>query len=692
MSTRQARGRKRTQPNVPTAPDPSRGATPARLALTALALVVLTLGVYWPVHGFPFVNWDDPIYVSAKPHVLAGLTRASVSWALTAVVAGNWHPLTLLSHMLDVEMFGADAGWHHATSLALHLGNTLLLFTAIYRLTGTLWRSAFVAAVFAVHPLHVESVAWVSERKDVLSTFFALVAILAYTTYVKRPTVLRYLTVFAMYALALLAKPMVVTLPVLLLLLDFWPLARTPSPAAPGVGWTRLIAEKVPLLGAAAAVGVVTIFSQGGTVARLDVLRWYERLANAVNGYVAYLKQTLLPINLAPFYPLAPIRWLAVAAGAAVLGAITAAVVRWRRVAPWGVTGWFWYVVALAPVAGLVQVGGQATADRYMYLPMVGLLVLAAWGLPQLAGPRFERALGAAALVLVALCVPLARAQVGYWADSLMLWQHAASVTTANYVAYEKQGEALRDLGRLDEAYAGYSQALAFSDGRSPRYRATLFNNLGLVDTGRNRPAAAEPEFRSAVELDPGFAEAHGNLGNVLAATGRLPEATTEYSTALRLDPSMIEAELGLGAALLNEHRAADALPDYEAAVEARPDMAEAHSGLGAALALTGHEDRAVAEDQRALALSPALASPHVNLAAVFASEGKIDEAINQLTQALARDAAEPGWHVELAQLLVERGRFADARSQLQAALAIDPEFAPARQALAALPVQHPTP
>ena len=667
------------------APDRARDGTPARLALISAALALLTLAVYWPVREFPFVNWDDPIYVSQNAHVLAGVTRASARWALSAFVAGNWHPLTLLSHMLDVQLFGTDAGWHHVTSLALHVANTLLLFGAMGRLTGAYWRSAFIAAVFAVHPLHVESVAWISERKDVLSTFFALIAILAYVSYVRRPGLARYAAVLVVYALALLSKPMVVTLPVLLLLLDVWPLERVSLKFERGAGWARAIADKLPLLAAAGVVGVVTVLSQGGTVARLDLLPWYARIANAVNGYVTYLVQTVWPVGLAAFYPLEPIRWPIVAIGAAGLATITFAVIRWRQAAPWAMTGWFWYLVALAPVAGLVQVGGQATADRYMYLPIVGLLVIVAWGVPQLVGPAFQRALRVGALIVVAACVPLARAQVGYWSDSLTLWQHAAAVTTNNYAAYEKIGEAFRDRGRLDDAYTWYSQALAHSEGQSPRYRATLLNDLGLVDTRRNRQQAAESEFRSAIDLDPAFAEARANLGNVLAATGRLAEAMTEYSTALRLDPSMTEAELGLGAALINQQRPADALPHYEAAVRARPEMAEAHSGLGAALALTGHDDQAIAEYQKALAIAPGLASAHVNLAAVLVRQGKIDEAIDQLTQALAADARQPAWHVELAQLLVERGRIADARTHLQAALAIDPSFAPARQALAAI-------
>jgi tetratricopeptide (TPR) repeat protein len=667
------------------APDRTRDGSPTRFALISVALALLTLAVYWPVRQFPFVNWDDPVYVSENAHVLAGLTRASVTWALSAFVAGNWHPLTLLSHMLDAQLFGTDAGWHHVTSLALHVLNSLLLFGALVRLTGAFWRSAFIAAVFAVHPLHVESVAWISERKDVLSTFFALITILAYVSYVRRPGLARYAAVVVAYVLALLSKPMVVTLPVLLLLLDVWPLGRVRPEIERGTGWARTLTEKLPLLAAAGIVGIVTVLSQGGTVARLDLLPWYERIANAVNGYVTYIVQTFWPIGLAAFYPLEPIRWPIVAVGAAALAAITFAVIRWRQAAPWAMTGWFWYLVALAPVAGLVQVGGQATADRYMYLPIVGLLIIVAWGVPQLVGRAFHRAVAAAAVMVVAACVPLAHAQVGYWADSLVLWQHAAAVTTNNYVAYEKIGEAFRDRGSLDDAYTWYAQALAHSERRSPRYRATLLNDLGLVDTPRNRLQAAESEFRSGIDLDSTFAEAHANLGNVLASTGRLPDAMTEYSTALRLDPSMTEAELGLGAALINQQRPADALPHYEAAARARPEMAEAHSGLGAALALTGHDDQAIAEYQKALAIAPGLASAHVNLAAVLVRQGKIDEAIDQLTQALAADARQPAWHVELAHLLVERGRIADARTHLQAALAIDPNFTPARQALAAL-------
>ncbi len=432
--------------------------------LLGAALALLTLAAYLPTLHNGFVNLDDGLYVTGNPHVQQGITGASVAWALTANVANNWHPLTLLSHLLDCQLFGLDAAGHHAMSLLLHLANVLLLFAVLRRLTGAVWRSAAVAALFAVHPAHVESVAWVAERKDVLSALFWLLAMAAYGRYARHPSLDRYLLVALAMALGLAAKPMVVTLPFALLLLDVWPLERL------GLGWKRLTVEKLPLLALSAASSLVTLRYQRTSLAPLGLDPWSLRLANAAVSYAAYLGKLLLPRNLAVFYPI-PLAIPAgkVAAAAALLAILTALAVRTARKAPWLLVGWLWFLGTLVPVIGLVQVGRQAMADRYTYIPSIGLFVAIVWGIAGLIGESSRRRAiiykATAAAVAIALLAAGTWMQAGTWRDSVALYRHALAVTRDNYVAHLGLAKALVAKGDGAGAAEQYRAALALRPG-----------------------------------------------------------------------------------------------------------------------------------------------------------------------------------------------------------------------------------
>jgi hypothetical protein len=416
------------------------------LALGA-ALALLTLAAWLPALRNGFVNLDDPYYVTANPRVLQGITRAGIAWALTAKVASNWHPLTLFSHMLDGQLYGLKPAGHHATSLLLHLANVLLLFEVLRRMTGAAGRSAAVAALFAVHPTRVESVAWIAERKDVLSALFWILAMGAWARYARRPSIGRYGLVAFLMILGLMAKPMVVTLPFALLLLDVWPLDRLP------LGWRRLGVEKLPLLALSAASSLITLRYQEMSLAPLEVVPWSLRAANALVAYAAYLGKLFWPTRLAIFYPIPPVIPAWKIAGAALLLIAITALAVWRaRREPWLLTGWLWFLGTLVPVIGLVQVGRQAMADRYTYIPSIGLFLALVWTLAELARAHRAALAATAGIVILALAVAT-RVQVGYWADSATLFRHALTATDdGNYLAHIGLGKAL--MGEKDCAGA----------------------------------------------------------------------------------------------------------------------------------------------------------------------------------------------------------------------------------------------
>lgn len=529
------------------------GSNPSQRAhryLIIAAIVLATIVVYWQVWDFDFVAVDDELYVTGNPYVLMGLNPTSVRWALTGVGAGNWHPLTWISLMADGTL-GKIVGWvfdteldsgvYHLTNLALHIANALLLFLLLERLTGRRWRSIFVALMFAVHPLHVESVAWVSERKDVLSTLFWLLATLAYVRYTERGDRRSYGLVVLLMALGLAAKPMVVTLPFTLLLLDYWPLGRFVKGGRNTA--KRLVMEKAPLFVLSAVFAVTTFIVQRmeQAVATTDIFGPWSRIANALVSYVSYVRLTFLPKGLAAFYPHvgASLSPFVVAMCAIGLVVATRAAIQIGRTRPYISVGWLWYMITLIPVIGLVQVGGQAMADRYMYVPLIGLLLIIAWGVPDLLGldakpgkvRRFAVVVFAALSIIAMMAV--AYRQVGYWRDGITIWTRTANVTKNNARAYYNLGCALDITGELNKAIAAYETAVRIEPGKQEAQ-----NNLGyaLMRIGRMRDA--KPHIIEAIRLDRTDDAAHNNLGLILMQEGKLDEAIRHFSEAARLDPT----------------------------------------------------------------------------------------------------------------------------------------------------------
>ena len=538
----------------------------------SLALIAGTLVVYASVRHHDFVNYDDPEYVTENSHVRGGLTAAGVQWALTTGWQGNWHPLTWLSHMADVQVYGLDPGPHHITSLVLHIANTLLLFSFLRAATAATLRSAFVAGVFALHPLHVESVAWIAERKDVLSTLFWMLTLRAYVRWVRQPSRGRHAAMLAAFALGLLAKPMLVTLPFVLLLLDVWPLQRiSPSRAAVARGLSPAIREKLPLFALAAASAVVTFVVQrrSGAVGAVESFPLSGRLANALVSYVAYLWQMVWPTGMAVLYPYPRSfsAWRVVGAAAGLAGA-SIALTRAGRRYPYLPVGWWWYVGTLVPVIGLVQVGSQSMADRYTYVPLIGLFIVVAWGLPDLMArwPRRHVALTAASALVMAACAVTARAQVQVWTTADTLWEHALAVTTDNHIAHNNFGLRLAGEGHTAEAVAHLTEAVRLD----PTYPAA-HNNLGLAFAKQGRLDDAVRQFAEALRLDPTYAEAHNNLANALGDLGRVDEAISHYNDALRLRPDYVNARMNLGITLADHGRAEEAVVQFSEALRLDP-------------------------------------------------------------------------------------------------------------------------
>ena len=584
--------------------------------------------MYAPVWHFDFVNFDDPDMVTANAHVRQGFTFESFRWAFTSTDAANWIPGARLSHMLDWKLFGLRSGWHHAVNLLLHALAAVVLFLFLSRATRAFWPSALVAFLFALHPLHVESVAWIAERKDVLSALFWFLALWSYTRYTERPNARRYLALVAWFVLGLMAKPMIVTLPFILLLLDFWPLRR-PLTAA-------LLREKVPLFGLSALASAATYQAQrhSGAVESLAAFPPGLRVENALVAYCVYIAKMFWPSGLAVFYPYpaAVPLWQAAMAAAALAG-ISVIAQRARRGAPYVTTGWLWFLGTLLPVIGLIQAGAQARADRYMYVPMVGLAIMLAWGAGDLLRrwPRAQIALAAGSALA---CVPLTMSQVGYWRNSETLFRRALAVTGNNEVAEHNLGHYLMDVpGRLPEAIEHLEASLRIYPA-SAKGHTDLGIALARVP-GRAPEALAE--FQTALRLAPQTALPHDSLASVLANMGRLPEAADEYRVAIRLAPDSAIPHNNLGNALARMGRAPEAIGEYETALRLDPEYAEAHNNLGIVLSdMPGRLAEAVAHLEAAMRLKPDSADAHLNLGIALAKDpARMGEAIAQFEAAL---------------------------------------------------------
>lgn len=577
--------RKKSLANRPVLrPKPQSSSERVTVWLVCVGLAIIVAIAFGRIVGHDFINYDDDQYVTENPHVLNGLNGSDVIWAFTTGHTGYSHPITWLTHQLDAQLFGTWAGGHHLTSLILHALNAILLFLLLARMTRDLWPSAFVAGLFAIHPLHVESVAWVAERKDVLSGLFFLLTLHAYVSYAAKPRAGRYVLALVLFFLGILSKPMLVTVPFVLLLLDYWPLQRLTVGAGEGkksggVEVSRLLVEKVPFLVLAVGWSLLTftVQSTSGAVARAQ-LGLGERTANAVISYGMYVWHTFWPLDLALFYP-----YPRTLSGGAVLLGLTLLIVvsvlcvmRWRT-SRYFVTGWLWYLGMLVPVIGFIQVGEQARADRYTYLPQIGLGVLITWGALELfhKWSKGRQLLAALALVVILGLTAVSYVQASYWQDSETIWRHSLAVTSNNHIAQNNLGNDLMKKGRLDEAIGHFREALGILKNYPEAH-----NNLGFALSNKGNWAEAIPSYREAIRIRPDYPKAHNNLAISLAETGKTDEAIAEFKEALRMDPDYQEAHCNLAIVLLRVGQRDEAVAHLREALRLKPNDSEVKAQL----------------------------------------------------------------------------------------------------------------
>lgn len=581
--------------------------------IISLLLVLLIVAAYYRLANYDFVNIDDDLYVTANSRVQRGLTLDNFTWAFSSIEIANWHPLTWLSHMTDIQVYGLSPAGHHSSSVLLHIANTLLVLLIFSRMTGLFWQSFFLAALFALHPLHVESVAWVAERKDVLSTFFLLLTIWCYSRYAEHPNRARYLAMLLFFILGILSKPMVVTLPFILLLLDFWPLKRfqlkavlaapqglakvdnrTPAistsklsdelsmttPVGPSQSFVYLIREKIPLFVLSAAACVVTLIAQhsSGTIRSLEVLPFTARVANALISYVTYIAQMIYPLRLAVFYPYAAnIQWWKVAGACCILIAIS--YIAWKTAFkhPYILFGWLWYLGTLFPVIGIVQVGAQAMADRYTYVPLIGLFVFVIWTAFDVAENWCygTAAISAGTMVILSAVTILSWVQISYWQNSVALFGHAVEVTSDNYLAHNNLGNALMLLGKNDAAIFHYTKALQIN----PNYADAHYNKARML-TDRDKVDEAIRHYNKAIKLSPQLKEAHYNLGLIMTRKGENTAAIKHFSQALQIDNDYAEAHNNLGVLRMQQNKIEEAIEHFQTAVRLKPDYQAATRNL----------------------------------------------------------------------------------------------------------------
>ena len=675
-------------------PEPKPRANCDWVAAIVCGLLLLAVAVvFGQTVRHDFVNFDDNRYVYDNPQVTDGLTIHGIAWAFTQSHRCNWHPLTWMSHMLDCQLFGLWPGGHHLTNVLLHAAAAILLFLVLRQMTGRRWPSAFVAVLFAIHPVHVESVAWVAERKDVLSGLFLMLTLGAYCAYVRRPfSLLRYLAVVLLFALGLMAKPMLVTLPVVLLLLDFWPLRRFRSgidgDVKPSSVRTLLI-EKIPLAALAVGSCAVTLLVQGEAIAVGQRVSIPSRLANALVSYVAYLGQFFWPRGLAVFYPHPGDSLSAWAMGGAfvLLLGISAAAVLWSRRCPFLLVGWLWYLVMLLPVIGLVQVGEQAMADRYTYLTQIGLTISLVWGAAEVSRSWSGRrwACGAGSAIVLAALAACACRQTSRWLDRETLWTHALSCNPQNALAHNNLGAALISQGRAEEAIAHCRAALEIKPGYVHAY-----SNLGDAWLQNRQFDEAFVNYRKALELTPLDAAIHNNFGTGLAQAGRLDEAVAHYRQALKIVPGDGNTYNNLGNALCQQGKIDESIASFQKALETKPNDVRVHNNLGNALLLKGRADEATRHFEMALEVDPNNPEAQYNLGNVLAGKGRIDEAMARYRKAAASRPDYADAHQNLGVLLHQQGKITEALAQWREVIRLRPKDMVLLNAVARLLATHP--
>jgi len=667
-----------------------------RCVLICVLLAAGLLAVYWQVLTSNFVNFDDTIYVTENPHIKTGFSAENVKWVFSVGKVAYWHPLTWLSHMLDCQLYGLEPGLHHLSSLIIHIANSLLVFLVFRRMTGALWKSAFVAAVFAFHPVNVDSVAWVAERKNVLSTLFWLLTMWAYTGYVREGGAKRYFSALGLFVLGLLAKPMLITLPFAMLLLDYWPLGRLslkrPSGQATGKAGKsrassrqtlpvlRLIWEKMPFF-VLSAISVFLSFlamRRLGITASTELIPLRLRLANAVVSYVGYIDKIICPRKLAVFYPY-PMQvavWRSF--GAVLLLACISFVLIWvlRKKAYLSV-GWLWFIGTLVPVIGLVQAGlWPAIGDRWAYVPMIGLLIIVAWGAGDLAAkwrlPTTAAILAACAcLSALAFCT---YRQVGYWHNSRTLFGHALNVTTDNYIAHLNFGNTLIKDDKIAEAMSHYRKAVEIH----PAY-ADAHYNLGVAFALQAAYERAITEYRMALDLKENHIKARLRLAEALTRVGRPGEAIGHFEKIMQRRPDDVEVLNNYALALVQTMRTTRAIELYNKALRIDPDSVEVLNNLGSALAEQWQFDPAIAHLTKALSLKPNFTKTYYNLADTLRRAGRLDDAVKYYKQALQIDPQDKVGHYSLGRILTDRKKYDQAAEHYEKAIQLDPNFAQAR-------------
>jgi tetratricopeptide (TPR) repeat protein len=703
---------------------------------SVIAVCVLLAGivllVFWPTIGAGFLNYDDNDYVYDNPHVTNGLTLDGIRWAFTHFHAANWHPLTTISHMMDCQLYGLQPWGHHLTNVLLHATAAILLFLALLRLTSrsgsqlstlnpqlqtavidrrySFWASAFVAALFAVHPLRVESVAWISERKDVLSGVFFSLTLWAYARYARedRHRSRNYALVIVCFALGLLCKPTLVTLPFVLLLLDYWPLQRMQGAGSKKRGaksdarrgrsqgrspsafqhfsvsaFSRLILEKVPLLAMSSASSVITMLAQRGALAGNTELWLPDRVMNALIAYVTYLKQTVFPFNLAAVYPY-PQGQLHVANAflAGIFLLFLTLIFFWQRSRrPFLVVGWLWFLGMLVPMIGLVQVGPQSMADRYTYLPTIGFYIFATWaGIELLHKWHRGFILKPVAILIIGLLAVRSFLQTQYWHDSETLWRHTIEVTSSNYVAENGLANTFFESGRLEYAATHYQAALSINPKYPPSH-----SNLANVLLRKHQPDEAIVHLNQAIEVNPNYAEAYNNLGSAFMQKEQLSDAIANYEKAVQFKPDYADAYNNLGVAHLQQGDVDTAIEEYKKAVAINPASPDIQYNLGNAYARKSNWNDAITAYETAIRVRPDSAKTHNNLGVALKVVGKLDQAFEQFSAALEINPDYPEAHCNLGSIFAQQGRRNEAVSHLNEALRLRPGYEEAKQQLNAL-------
>ncbi|OGP72909.1 MAG: hypothetical protein A2V86_09190 [Deltaproteobacteria bacterium RBG_16_49_23] len=602
--------------------------------LISLFLFLAIFAAYEQVRNNGFINFDDDVYITNNLDVQAGLTLKSVCWAFTTTGAANWHPLTWISHMLDYELYGLKPGGHHMTNLLIHIVNSLLLFLVLNRMTGALWKSGFVAALFALHPLNVESVAWLAERKNLLCTLFLMLTMWTYVRYVERPRLGRYLLVILSFALGLLSKPMLVTMPFALLLLDYWPLNRFQSgysngpdhlhpsnprkSKAPQSSPFKLILEKVPFFALSIGSSFLTILAaqKSGTIGSLELYPLEVRIANILTSYAKYIWKMIWPHRLAVLYPYPT----TVPAGE-VIGAllllicISILVIRVARSRPYLVLGWFWYLGTLVPVIGLVQAGVQSMADRYNYIPLIGLFIMITGGVSDILGRwRYRKIVLAVSIsLLLSILMIVTRIQVSHWKSSITLFEHSLKVTSDNSRIHNNLGMTLVQQGKIQEAIAHYTEAL-----RIDPYFAIAHYNIGVALTEQGNIQEAIAHYNEALKINPNYAVAHNKLGMILVRQGKNQEAFLHFTEALRIKPGHAEIYINIGGSLVAQGKIEEAIAYYHEALRIKPDHFGARYNLGNALASQGKIHEAIIHFMKCLQIKPDLADAHFSLGKAY--------------------------------------------------------------------------